>query len=438
VDPHGENSKQKVIAVIPARFSSERLPGKMLADLLGVPLVVRTWMQVKKSSRVDRVIVATDDERIANAVRSAGGEAVMTAPDHISGSDRIAEVAAELPAHSIIVNVQGDEPLISPETIDRAIRALEMDDSAQMSTTCEAITKKNGELLNGNVVKVVVSDKGDAIYFSRSPMPFPREASLRYGGDPGRAIDEEPEIMSIFRKHTGLYVYRREYLLEFAKLPPTRLEKIEMLEQLRALENGAKIKVVEAAAPSIGVDTQADLERVRAIMKLPDITLRKAEFDDLSLVAETHVKSWQESFRGIAPDEFLKGMSVETRAERLRERFNRQPYTMLVAEHTSGEIVGFIDFGPPELDTGSEVQIYSFYILVAFQGLGVGRKLFEMSLKEMRELGHRSLCLDSLEVSPYRMFYEKAGGREVGRGAHELAGEDFETVIYGWDDINNL
>ena len=277
----------------------------MLADVLGVPLIVRTWMQVKMCARVDRVIVATDDERIAEAVKAAGGEAVMTSAANISGSDRVAEVALSLPEHTIIVNLQGDEPLISTETIDRAIEALQSDDSAQMSTTCEAITKKHGELLNGNVVKVVVSDSGNAVYFSRSPMPFPRDASLRHGGDPGRAIDEEPELMSIFRKHTGLYVYRRDYLLEFTKLPATRLEKIEMLEQLRALENGAKIKVVEASASSIGVDTQADLERVRAILKLPDITIRRASFDDLPRVADTHVRSWQGAFAGIAPDEFL-------------------------------------------------------------------------------------------------------------------------------------
>ncbi len=410
----------------------------MLADLVGVPLIVRTWKQVKKAQKVDRVIVATDDERIINAVTAVGGEAVMTSADHISGSDRIAEVALGLPENSIIVNVQGDEPLISPDTIDRAIEALENDATAHMSTTCEPITRKNEELLNGNVVKVVVSDTGNALYFSRSPMPFPREASLRYGGDPGRALDEEPELLSIFRKHTGIYAYRREYLLEFTKLAPTRLEQTEMLEQLRALENGAKIKVVEAAGPSLGVDTQADLERVRAILMLPEITFRKATFEDLPRVADVHIRSWQQSFRCIAPDDFLDNMSIEQRTDRLRDRFQRPPYTMIVAEHASGEIAGFIDFGPPVLSTGRDVQIFSFYLLVPFQRLGLGEKLFRQCIDELMKEGHRSVCLDSLEASPYRRFYEKMGGREIGRDGHKLGAQDFETVIYGWDDVTTI
>jgi 3-deoxy-manno-octulosonate cytidylyltransferase (CMP-KDO synthetase) len=135
-----------------------------------------------------------------------------------------------------------------------------------MSTTCEPIESLS-DLLNGNNVKVIVGDKGYALHFSRSPMPWPREASLRYEGDPNQAIEEEPGLLSHFRKHTGLYAYRREYLLDFTKLPQTQLEKFEMLEQLRALENGAKIKVVEAASPSIGVDTPEDLERVRRIIE---------------------------------------------------------------------------------------------------------------------------------------------------------------------------
>ncbi len=435
MEQRGFNPKQNVIAVIPARYSSTRLPGKMLADLLGTPLIIRTLEQVKKARTVGQVIVATDDARIRDAVSAVGGEAVMTSPDHLSGSDRVAEVAQGLPENSIIVNVQGDEPLISPETIDRAVEALQGDDAAHMSTTCEPITRKNSELLNGNVVKVVVSDEGNAVYFSRSPMPFPREASLRYDGDPGRALDEEPDLMAIFRKHTGIYAYRREYLLEFTKLPPTRLEKIEMLEQLRALENGAKIKVVEAAAPSIGVDTQADLDRVRAILMVPDITFRRATIDDLPKVADVHIRSWQQSFNGIAPDHFLDNMTIEQRAGRLRDRFDRASYAMIVAEHPTGEIAGFIDFGPSELDTGKDAQIFSFYFLVPFQGLGIGRRLFEYSIEEIRKAGHRSFCLDSLEVSPYRRFYEKMGGREIGRDKHELGSEDFETVIYGWDHL---
>lgn len=264
---HGQNPQQNVIAIIPARYASVRLPGKLLLDVAGKPLILHTLGQAMKAGSVSRVIVATDDERIFRVVTESGGEAVMTSSDHHSGSDRIAEVAETLPEGSIIVNVQGDEPMISPDTIDRAVEALLSDSEADIATTCEPITQLHDELLNGNVVKVVVSERGYALYFSRSPMPFPREAALRYGGDPGSAIEDEPELFAIFRKHTGLYAYRREYLLEFTKLPQSKLEKIEMLEQLRALENGAKIRVVDVSESSIGVDTAEDFERVKRLIE---------------------------------------------------------------------------------------------------------------------------------------------------------------------------
>ena len=256
-----------MIAIIPARYASVRLPGKMLLEIAGKPLILHTLGQAMKARTVSRVIVATDDQRIYNVVSESGGEAVMTSPDHVSGSDRLAEVAGTLPENSIIVNVQGDEPMISPTTIDKVVEALINDPNADIATTCEPITSKQDELLNGNVVKVVVAESGYAVYFSRSPMPFPREAAMRYNGHPGRAIEEEPELLSNFRKHTGIYVYRREYLLRFTKMPQSRLEKIEMLEQLRALENGAKIRVVEVDERSIGVDTAEDFERVRNILE---------------------------------------------------------------------------------------------------------------------------------------------------------------------------
>ncbi len=266
MEHHGDNPEQNVIAVIPARYASTRLPGKMLLDVGGKPLIVRTLEQARKAKTVSRVVVATDDERIFDAVTVAGGEAVMTSAKHASGSDRVAEVAETFPpAGSIIVNVQGDEPLISPDTIDAAVSALLDDPNADMSTTCEPITDLWCELLNGNVVKVVIGDEGYALYFSRSPMPWPREASLRYGGEPNKAIEAEPELLAEhYRKHTGLYVYRREFLLDYTKWPQTRLEKWEMLEQLRALEHGAKIRVVDTVGSSIGVDTEEDLEKVRA------------------------------------------------------------------------------------------------------------------------------------------------------------------------------
>lgn len=238
----------------------------MLLPIAGKPLILHTVERAREAATVDEVIVATDDVRIFDAVTNAGFRGVMTSAAHQSGSDRIAEVAKALPEGSIIVNVQGDEPLISPATIDRAVKALLRDDAADIATTCEPI-ESLGELLNGNNVKVVTGDLGYAIHFSRSPMPWPREASLRYGGDPNRAIEHEPELLLNFRKHTGLYVYRREYLLKFTQMSQTRLEKFEMLEQLRALENGAKIRVVDAAARSIGVDTEEDLKLVRGILE---------------------------------------------------------------------------------------------------------------------------------------------------------------------------
>ena len=266
---HGKNPQKNVIAIIPARYASTRLPGKMLLDIAGKPLILHTLGQAMKARRVARVIVATDDERIFDVIRENGGEAVMTSPDHKSGSDRLAEVAVNLPEGSVIVNVQGDEPVISPDTIDAAVEALIGDDEADIATTCEPITGL-WDLLNGNNVKVVVGDEGYALHFSRSPMPWPREASLRYGGDPNQAIEEEPDLLSNFRKHTGLYVYRREYLLKFTKMPQTQLERFEMLEQLRALENGAKIRVVDVTESSIGVDTADDLERVRSILTVAE------------------------------------------------------------------------------------------------------------------------------------------------------------------------
>jgi len=266
VEQHAEKHLKNVIAVIPARYASVRLPGKLLREIDGKPLILHTLSQVLRCRSLSRVLVATDDPRIRDVVERAGGEAVMTSEDHQSGSDRIAEVAEELTEDSIIVNVQGDEPLISPETIDLAVAAMLADETADIVTTCEAIDSID-DLLNGNVVKVVCNEAGYALYFSRSPMPFPREASLRHSCNLNLAIAGEPEILSLFRKHTGLYVYRREYLLKFTQLPQSRLEKIEMLEQLRALENGARIKVVETTTRSIGVDTEADFERVKTLIE---------------------------------------------------------------------------------------------------------------------------------------------------------------------------
>jgi len=436
VEHHGENPQNNVIAIIPARYSSIRLPGKMLMPIAGTPLILHTVERAKAAKTVDRVLVVTEDERIFNAVRESGNEAVMTRVDHSSGSDRIAEVAEGLPEGSIIVNVQGDEPLISPETIDTAVEAMLLG-GVDIVTVCEPLTSLHGELLNFNVVKVVYGENGNALYFSRSPMPFPRDASLRHGGDPNRALENEPELFQNFRKHVGLYVYSREYLLKFTRLPQTRLEKFEALEQLRALENGAVIKVVDAVGASIGVDTPEDLERVTDIIEA-GIDIRRARREDLPSVASVHVESWQRSFAGIVPDDFLANMSVEKRLEAYRERRWDENYSMMVASHGASGIVGFADFGTPKLPGEFDAQIFSFYFLPEHQRSGYGERLFRRCVRRMVENGVNSLCLDSLEASPYRAFYDKMGGRVVGRDSHKLGDEDFETVIYGWDDISKI
>jgi 3-deoxy-manno-octulosonate cytidylyltransferase (CMP-KDO synthetase) len=260
-----QNPTKNVTAIIPARMASTRLEGKLLLSLAGKPLILHTVERAKAARNISRVIVATDDERILRVVAESGNEAVLTSPDHQSGSDRIAEVAETLDENSIIVNVQGDEPLIPPLTIEKAVDAILADDSIQMATVCEPILEIE-DVLSPDVVKVVLDDNNFALYFSRSPIPFPREAVKKYG-NLENALRAENNLLSLYRKHTGLYVYRREFLLEFTQLTQTNLEKTEMLEQLRALENGTKIKVVEVAESSIGVDTREDFERVKDILE---------------------------------------------------------------------------------------------------------------------------------------------------------------------------
>ena len=252
------------IAIIPARYNSTRLPGKPLLDICGRPMIVRVCERAVAARNVARALVATDDERICEAVRAAGYEALMTGAEHRSGSDRLAEAAAALPeSFDVIVNVQGDEPQISPRTIERAVAALQDDAEAVCATTCEPVTSAR-DLLSPDVVKVVMDERGHALYFSRSPIPYPREAVRRHGSLEA-ALESEPSLLAAFRKHTGLYVYRRAFLLEYARWPQSALERAESLEQLRMLEHGARIRVVEADEPSIGVDTLEDLERVRAM-----------------------------------------------------------------------------------------------------------------------------------------------------------------------------
>jgi len=222
---------------------------------------------------VTRAIVATDDQRIVDAVESAGFEAVLTSAQHQSGTDRIAEVAAAIAGAEIIVNLQGDEPLISPETIERAVAMMQAeitresnrtDHGVGIVTTWEPIDSA-ADVVNPDVVKIVVDENENAVYFSRSPIPYPREAVRTHGGFEA-ALANEPGLLAKFRKHTGLYVYRREVLLAFSQWPQSELERTESLEQLRALERGVRIKAIQATASSIGVDTFADLQRVREIV----------------------------------------------------------------------------------------------------------------------------------------------------------------------------
>jgi 3-deoxy-manno-octulosonate cytidylyltransferase (CMP-KDO synthetase) len=236
-----------VLAVIPARFASTRFPGKPLSKIGSRTMLECVHERVARATLVSRVVIATDDERIAADGRRFGAEVVLTRPDHPSGTDRVAEVAAARDA-ALVVNVQGDEPLIDPAAIDAAVRPL-LDDGAPPMATLKKKIVDRGELINPNVVKVVTDLAGNAIYFSRSLIPFPRD------GGP-----------AVHYKHIGLYVYRRDLLLRYPSLPVGPLEKLEKLEQLRALENGYPIRVVETDYESIGVDTPEDLERVRRLM----------------------------------------------------------------------------------------------------------------------------------------------------------------------------
>ena len=228
--------------------------------------------RARAAKNISRVIIATDSIEIYARAEAHGIEVVMTDSNHASGTDRVAEVARDLPEAEIIVNVQGDEPLISPETIEQAVDEMARDSAAGIVTTWEPIESIE-ELLNFDNVKVVVGDDGYALYFSRSPMPFPREAFLKYG-DPNEALMCEPGLWPNYRKHTGLYIYRRDVLLQFTRWPQTTLERYEGLEQLRALEHGVKIRVIKAAASSIGVDTEEDLEKVRSLIENGSLNYR--------------------------------------------------------------------------------------------------------------------------------------------------------------------
>jgi 3-deoxy-manno-octulosonate cytidylyltransferase (CMP-KDO synthetase) len=249
--PSSPSAASRVVAVIPARYDSTRFPGKPLVPIAGKPMLQYVWERAARAGAVQKVLVATDDLRIAEAVSAWGGEALMTRREHRSGTERVAEVAARLEA-AILVNVQCDEPLIDPGAIDVAVQALLADSAVRVATLCTPL-RAGEEAMDPNVVKVALDFQSDALYFSRAPIPWVRDAGT--------------VSAPVHFKHIGLYVYRREALLEFPTLPPGELERVEQLEQLRWLENGCKIRVVETDYDAISVDVPADVARVEARLR---------------------------------------------------------------------------------------------------------------------------------------------------------------------------
>jgi 3-deoxy-manno-octulosonate cytidylyltransferase (CMP-KDO synthetase) len=233
----------RAAVVIPSRYGSTRFPGKPLAEIAGKPMIRWVWEAARRARLASRVVVATDDARIADAVRAFGGEVAMTSEACASGTDRVAEVAATL-EEEVFLNLQGDEPLMSPAVVDAVIAPLLSDRAVEMTTA--ALPMDDMERFSDPmVVKVVADDRGDALYFSRAPIPHDRE---------GRPVR--------WRKHLGIYGYRKDFLLRLASMPPSSLEAVEMLEQLRVLQAGYRIRVVDVALDSVGVDTPEDLKKV--------------------------------------------------------------------------------------------------------------------------------------------------------------------------------
>jgi 3-deoxy-manno-octulosonate cytidylyltransferase (CMP-KDO synthetase) len=242
---------EKVVVVIPARYGSTRLPGKPLVSLAGQPMIQRVYERAKAAEMVHEVIVATDDDRIMDAVKAFGGQARMTRPDHRTGTERVAEVAAHVEG-DVFVNVQGDEPLLDPAAVDTAVEALLEDEQTAVSTVATPI-KSTADIMDPNVVKVVLDFDENALYFSRAPIPWVR--------------DIKSGIQVRHMKHLGLYVFRRDALLEYPTLPQGELEKIEQLEQLRWMENGTKIRVAEVEHDAVSVDVPEDVARVEKLLQ---------------------------------------------------------------------------------------------------------------------------------------------------------------------------
>ncbi len=254
------SSAVQAVAIIPARYASSRFPGKALADIAGKPMIQHTYERVQQATLVSRILVATDDDRIAQAVTHFGGEAMMTSSTHPTGTDRLAEVARGL-TDELIVNVQGDEPLIHPDMIDTVVRLLGEEADLPMSTLRIRIETPD-DIFNPAITKVVTDLNGYALYFSKGPIPFCRN---EWGDFTRRGTGLPDFVPPQVACHVGLYAYRRDFLLRYASLSPTPLEQLEQLEQLRVLEHGYRIKVADTTHTSIGVDTPEDLERARQL-----------------------------------------------------------------------------------------------------------------------------------------------------------------------------
>ncbi len=242
----------RAVGIIPARWGATRFPGKLLADLAGTPVICHTYRRAAASTLLKQVLVATDDQRIMDAITKVGGKAVMTDSDLPSGTDRVASVAAKLRC-DVVVNIQGDEPLIAPENIDRLVAAF-VDPDVEIATMMTPLRSRE-DLADPNAVKVVCDARGDALYFSRHPIPFSRDHKVDLGHGPGLGW-----------KHLGIYAYRRKTLLALARLRPSPLERAESLEQLRFLEAGYGIRVIQTAEETVGIDTPDDLDKVRSLI----------------------------------------------------------------------------------------------------------------------------------------------------------------------------
>jgi 3-deoxy-manno-octulosonate cytidylyltransferase (CMP-KDO synthetase) len=257
----------KAVGIIPARWGSTRFPGKALHEIAGKPLLRRVWERCRVAKKLDRLIIATDDFRIAKAAFDWGAEVAMTSANHASGTDRIAEVAAKLKGFSHIINIQGDEPLIDPRLIDRMVRELQRDRKLEMITAAHPFEDPR-DADSPHQVKVVLNFSGEALYFSRALIPASAPGSGGLSG--GRGTDEERlrfgKRRSLYFRHQGIYGYKRELLLRFVRWKTSPLERAEALEQLRALENGVRIRVVMTGSGSPGVDTPEDARMIERVI----------------------------------------------------------------------------------------------------------------------------------------------------------------------------